>query len=29
MFSNQPLWLIYDIFVKAYMFGISNVLTLI
>lgn len=29
MFGNQTLWLIYDITVKAYMFGISNVLTLI
>lgn len=29
MFSNQSLWLIYDIIVKAYMFSISNVLTLI
>ena len=29
MFGNQTLWLIYDIIVKAYMFSISNVLTLI
>ena len=29
MFSNQSLWLVYDIIVKAYMFSISNVLTLI
>ena len=29
MFSNQSLWLIYDIIVKAYMFSISNILTLI
>jgi len=29
MFSNQTLWLVYDIIVKAYMFSISNILTLI
>ena len=29
MFSNQSLWLIYDLIVKAYMFSISNILTLI
>ena len=29
MFGNQTLWLIYDIIVKAYMFSVSNVLTLI
>lgn len=29
MFINQTLWLIYDIVVKAYMFSISNILTLI
>jgi len=29
MFGNQSLWLAYDIIVKAYMFSISNVLTLI
>lgn len=29
MFTNQTLWLIYDIIVKAYMFSVSNVLTLI
>lgn len=29
MFGNQSLWLVYDIIVKAYMFSISNVLTLI
>ena len=29
MFANQTLWLIYDIIVKAYMFSVSNVLTLI
>ena len=29
MFSNQSLWLVYDIIVKAYMFSISNILTLI
>ncbi len=29
MFGNQSLWLIYDIIVKAYMFSISNILTLI
>ena len=29
MFSNQLLWLVYDIIVKAYVFSISNVLTLI
>ena len=29
MFANQTLWLIYDIIVKAYMFSISNILTLI
>ena len=29
MFVNQTLWLIYDIIVKAYMFSISNILTLI
>lgn len=29
MFGNQSLWLIYDITIKAYMFSISNILTLI
>jgi len=29
MFANQSLWLVYDIIVKAYMFSISNVLTLV
>ncbi len=29
MFGNQTTWLVYDIIVKAYMFSISNVLTLI
>lgn len=29
MFGNQTLWLIYDLIVKAYMFSISNILTLI
>lgn len=29
MFANQSLWLAYDIIVKAYMFSISNILTLI
>ena len=29
MFVNQTLWLIYDLIVKAYMFSISNILTLI
>ncbi len=29
MLGNQSLWLIYDIIVKAYMFSISNILTLI
>ena len=29
MFGNQSLWLVYDIIVKAYMFSVSNVLTLI
>ena len=29
MFANQTLWLIYDLIVKAYMFSISNILTLI
>lgn len=29
MFSNQSIWLVYDIIVKAYMFSISNILTLI
>ena len=29
MFANQSIWLIYDIIVKAYMFSISNILTLI
>ncbi|MBQ6498172.1 MAG: YgjV family protein [Bacilli bacterium] len=29
MFANQSTWLVYDLIVKAYMFGISNVLTLI
>lgn len=29
MFANQSLWLVYDIIVKAYMFSVSNVLTLI
>jgi hypothetical protein len=29
MFGNQSIWLVYDIIVKAYMFSISNVLTLI
>ena len=29
MFCNQTLWLIYDIIVKAYMFSVSNILTLI
>ena len=29
MFSNQALWLIYDINSKAYMFAITNILTLI
>lgn len=29
MFANQSIWLVYDIIVKAYMFSISNVLTLI
>jgi len=29
MFGNQSLWLFYDIKSKAYMFAISNVLTLI
>ena len=29
MFINQTLWLVYDIIVKAYMFSLSNILTLI
>ena len=29
MFGNQSIWLVYDIIVKAYMFSISNILTLI
>lgn len=29
MFGNQSIWLVYDLIVKAYMFSISNVLTLI
>jgi len=29
MFGNQTIWLIYDLIVKAYFFGVSNVLTLI
>lgn len=29
MFSNQSIWLMYDLIVKAYMFSVSNVLTLI
>ena len=29
MFGNQSLWLVYDIIVKAYMFSVSNVLTLV
>ena len=29
MFGNQTLWLVYDVIVKAYMFSISNILTLI
>ena len=29
MFANQSFWLVYDIIVKAYMFSISNILTLI
>lgn len=29
MFCNQSIWLVYDIIVKAYMFSISNVLTLV
>ena len=29
MFANQSTWLVYDIIVKAYMFSISNILTLI
>ena len=29
MFGNQSLWLVYDIIVKAYMFSVSNILTLI
>ena len=29
MFANQSLWLFYDLKVKAYMFSVSNVLTLI
>ena len=29
MFINQILWLIYDVTVKAYMFSVSNVLTMI
>ena len=29
MFGNQSLWLVYDIIVRAYMFSVSNILTLI
>lgn len=29
MFGNQALWLGYDIVVKAYMFAVSNILTLV
>ena len=29
MLINQPLWLIYDIIVKAYIFSICNILTII
>jgi hypothetical protein len=29
MFLNQTIWLIYDLIVKAYMFSISNILTII
>lgn len=29
MFGNQSIWLIYDLIVKAYLFSISNILTLI
>lgn len=29
MFANQSIWLVYDLIVKAYMFSISNVLTLV
>lgn len=29
MFCNQSIWLIYDIIVKAYLFSVSNILTLI
>ena len=29
MFANQSIWLVYDIIVRAYMFSISNILTLI
>lgn len=29
MFANQSIWLVYDILVKAYLFSISNILTII
>lgn len=29
MFGNQLIWLVYDITVQAYLFGVSNVLTMI
>lgn len=29
MFANQSIWLIYDLIVKAYLFSVSNILTLI
>ena len=29
MFANQSIWLVYDIIVRAYMFSISNILTII
>ena len=29
MFLNQSIWLVYDIIVKAYMFSVSNILTII
>ncbi len=28
-FSNQTIWLIYDIYVKSYLFSVSNILTII
>lgn len=29
MFANQSIWLVYDILVKAYLFSILNILTII